>query len=271
MNLTARIAALVLAGITTGAVAAPADAYIDCTILADAAGGQPLIHDGRCDERVTSGSTFKIALSLMGYDSGILRDEHTPSLPFQPGYVDWLPGWREAADPARWMQLSVVWYSQQITARLGAARFQRYVDSFDFGNRDLSGDPGKNNGLSYAWISSSLKISPDEQVAFLGKVVNRKLPVAAKAYDMTARILKLQTLPSGWEIYGKTGSGSPILPNGDDDDEHQYGWFVGWASKGQRTIVFARLLQSQHKEAGLAGPRVRDAFLRELPARLESL
>ncbi len=271
MNLTARIAALVLAGITTGAVAAPADAYINCTILADAAGGKPLTHDGRCDERVTSGSTFKIAISLMGYDSGILRDEHTPSLPYQPGYVDWLPGWREAADPARWMQLSVVWYSQQITTRLGTARFQRYVDSFDFGNRDLSGDPGKNNGLSYAWISSSLKISPDEQVAFLGKVVNRKLPVAAKAYDMTARIVKLQTLPSGWEIYGKTGSGSPVLPNGDDDDEHQYGWFVGWASKGQRTIVFARLLQNQHKEAGLAGPRVRDAFLRELPARLESL
>jgi hypothetical protein len=97
MNARARIATLLLAGSLIQASAVQAETYIDCTILADAASGKPLIHDGRCDERVTSGSTFKIAISLMGYDSGILRDAHTPSLPFQPGYVDWLPGWNRCS------------------------------------------------------------------------------------------------------------------------------------------------------------------------------
>jgi beta-lactamase class D len=164
-----------------------------------------------------------------------------------------------------------VWYSQQVTSQLGAARFQRYIKSFNYGNQDLSGDPGKNNGLAFAWIGSSLTISPSEQVVFLRSVVNRNLPLTAKAYDMTARIMKLETLANGWEIYGKTGTASPVLPDGTDDHAHAYGWFVGWATKGQRTIVFARLVQDQKEETGAAGLRVRAAFLRDLPARLEAL
>jgi bla regulator protein BlaR1 len=35
--------------------------------------------------------------------------------------------------------------------------------------------------------------------------------------------------------------------------------------------VFARLVQDQKEETGAAGLRVRDAFLRDLPARLEAL
>lgn len=135
----------------------------------------------------------------------------------------------------------------------------------------MSGDPGKNNGLTLAWINSSLKISPVEQVAFLRSVVNQNLPLTAKAYDMTLRILKVQTSANGWEIYGKSGTGYPILRDGTEDRAHAYGWFVGWATKGQRTIVFARLVQDQKREPGGAGLRGREAFLRDLPAQLESL
>jgi bla regulator protein BlaR1 len=243
---------------------------ISCTELADAASGKRLVHEGQCDERVTPASTFNIAVSLMGYDSGILSDEHTPKLPFQAGYVDWNPSWRKATDPASWIKNSVLWYAQQVTSRLGAARFQRYVQSFDYGNHDVSGDAGKDNGLTLSWVSSSLKISPVEQVAFLRKVVNRNLPLTANAYDMTFRIMKPQTLVNGWEIYGKTGTAAPVLPNGRDDEAHQYGWYVGWATKGQRTIVFARMALDRRQEAS-AGGRVKAALLRDLTTRLDSL
>lgn len=251
--------------------AAAAQTAIRCTEFADAASGKLLIREGRCDQPVTAASTFKIAISLMGYDSGILVDEHAPTLPFRKGYLDWNPLWRAPTDPAGWMKNSVIWYSQQVTTKLGAARFERYVKTFNYGNHDVSGDPGKHNGLTLAWINSSLKISPDEQVAFLTKVVNRDLPLTANAYDMTARILKRETLSNGWDIYGKTGTGFPLLRDGTTDHAHAYGWFVGWATKGQRTIVFARLVQDEKEEAGGAGLRVRDAFMRELPAQLESL
>jgi beta-lactamase class D len=45
--------------------------------------------EGDCDKRYAPMSTFKIPLSLMGFDSGILVDEMHPVWPFKEGYVDW--------------------------------------------------------------------------------------------------------------------------------------------------------------------------------------
>jgi beta-lactamase class D len=61
----------------------------------------------------------------------------------------------------------------------------------------VSGNPGKQDGLTLAWINSSLKISPLEQVGFLEKVVRRQLPVTAHAYEMTSRITAIGALPNG--------------------------------------------------------------------------
>ena len=244
---------------------------LSCTAISDAASGARLAHEGQCDERVTPASTFNLAISLMGYDSGVLVDEHAPSLPFKAGYPDWIPAWRQSTDPAAWLKYSVLWFAQQTTARLGAERFQRYVQQFDYGNQDVSGDPGKDNGLGWSWVSSSLAISPAEQLAFLRKVVNRQLALSPKAYDMTARIMTKVTLANGWEVYGKTGTAALTLPDGKDDQAHQYGWYVGWAKKGDRTVVFARLVLAERQGENHAGWRVKQAFLSELPSRLDAL
>src|SRR5450830_1304303 len=242
-----------------------------CTEMLDAGSGQRLVHEGHCDERVTPASTFNIAVSLMGYDSAILRDEHSPRLPFKAGYTAWNPDWRVATDPTSWIHNSTVWYAQQVTTQLGAPQFRRYIKNFNYGNQDVSGDVGKHNGLTMSWIASSLTISPVEQVAFLRKIVNRQLPVSPHAYDMTARLTALGTLPNGWEVHGKTGTASPVLANGKDDLQHSYGWFVGWASKGGRTIVFSRLVLEASQPGSSAGPRAKQAFLRDLPAQLDAL
>ena len=245
-----------------------------CTVIADSSSRKVLSQQGTCDQRITAASTFKIALSLMGYDAGYLTDEHLPALPFRAGYADWLPSWRVTTDPTRWISESVVWYSQRLTEWLGAERLQHYVTAFGYGNEDLSGDPGKNNGLTQAWLSSSLKISALEELAFLEKIVRHELPVSTRAYEMTGRITRLPSTANGWEVHGKTGTGSPIKPDGSADDAHSFGWFVGWATKGGRTIVFVRSIQDTpqdvHQELR-AGLRARADFLRQLPGLLDSL
>ncbi|MGN6143774.1 MAG: penicillin-binding transpeptidase domain-containing protein, partial [Mesorhizobium sp.] len=90
-----------------------------CTILADAATGDRLVAEGDCDRRVTPASTFKIAIALMGYDDGFLKDEHSPKLPFRKGYPSWVAAWKADQDPTSWIANSVVWYSQQVTRHLG--------------------------------------------------------------------------------------------------------------------------------------------------------
>jgi beta-lactamase class D/CubicO group peptidase (beta-lactamase class C family) len=231
-----------------------------CTALADAATGKVLMQRGDCQRQVTPASTFKIPLSLMGYDAGFLKDAQTPELPFRQGYVDWRPIWRSATTPAKWMSESVVWYSQQITQALGKARFADYTRRFEYGNANLSGD-AEHDGLTAAWLESSLRISPLEQLSFLGKVANRQLGVSAQAYAMTAQLTQWHQSPEGWRINGKTGTGGG------------YGWYVGWASKGARNYVFARLIQEDRLQAAnvSSGMLARDGLLEELPALVNTI
>lgn len=231
-----------------------------CTAIADAGTGKVLMQRGDCGRRVTPASTFKIAISLMGYDSSFLKDAHTPRLPFREGYLDWRDNWKEATDPTKWMRDSVVWYSQQVTKSLGKERFAAYTSKFRYGNADVSGD-AENDGLTMSWIGSSLRISPLEQLTFLGKVVNRQLGVSQNAYEMTATLTTFGRLPGGWDINGKTGAASG------------YGWYVGWASHGPRTFVFAHLIRKDETQAQAtpAGVLARDGFIAEFPALVKAL
>jgi len=235
---------------------------LDCTLMLDAATGAVLVEEGRCDVRTTPASTFNIAVSLMGFDAGLLQDAHTPALPFKAGYIDWQPSWRATTDPTSWIRNSTVWYAQQVTSRLGERRVQDYVGRFDYGNRDLTG------GVDRAWISSSLQVSPREQVAFLRKVANRELPVSAHALDVTAQLLRLPLLANGWQVYGKTGTASG---DGAGDNRRALGWFAGWATRDGRTVVFARQTFGPRDPDRAAGPLLKERFLRALPGRLATL
>jgi beta-lactamase class D len=249
-------------------MAAPAQAKVVCTVIADARTGSIVMERGDCRTRVTPASTFKIAIGLMGYDGGFLTDDHAPTLPYRKGDVDWGgEAWRQPTDPARWMEYSVVWYSQRITHAMGAQRLQKYARDFGYGNADVSGDAGQDNGLDRSWIASSLKIAPLEQVAFLRKLVRRELPVSAKAFDMTNRIVMVNDLPNGWQVHGKTGSATPKPP--ERNAGHAVGWFVGWMNKDERMLVFARLTRDEKPTPGTAGIRARAAFLKEAPALLD--
>jgi beta-lactamase class D len=255
-----RLALRALAAIPAAAAWPAAAASVPvCTLVVDAATGSTLHRDGNADQRATPASTFKIPLALMGYDAGFLRDARHPLLPFRPGDADWLPAWRQATDPAAWMRHSVVWYSQRITQALGAARFRRTVRDFGYGNADVSGDPGRGNGLTRSWIGSSLEITPAEQVAFLRRLVRGELPVSAHARAMTEALVDQGEQPNGWRVFGKTGSAR----SRGADAAQPAGWFVGWARRGERTVVFARLARGRPPAPAHPGPAARDAFLGE--------
>lgn len=241
---------------------APANAGTICTLVTNAQSGVILLEEGDCRTRVTPASTFKIPLSLMGYDAGILENAYAPVLPFKKGYADWGGrNWTQATDPARWMQYSVVWFSQQITAALGLTQLKKYATDFDYGNADFAGDAGLNNALERAWISSSLKIAPIEQVTFLRNLINRRLPVKPDAIDMTLTIIEASATSDGWVVAGKTGAAFPRQADGSFNRAKSWGWFIGWAHKGNRTLVFARLDQDERRQNGSAGIRTKEAFL----------
>ncbi|TIU85324.1 MAG: class D beta-lactamase, partial [Mesorhizobium sp.] len=154
-----------------------------------------------------------------------------------------------------------LWFSREITRRLGAERFAGYVSKFDYGNTDVSGNAGKNDGLTRSWVNSSLKISPVEQVSFLRRLLAGKLPVSDKAHAMTEAILPTFQA-GGWTVQGKTGT--TRLGNG-GKERRSLGWFVGWGEKDGRQIVFARLVVDTKRTDMPKGPATRATFLKDLP------
>ncbi|RUV81918.1 class D beta-lactamase, partial [Mesorhizobium sp. M5C.F.Ca.IN.020.14.1.1] len=216
---------------------------------------------GVCDQRFSPASTFKVPLSLIGYDAGILIDVHTPAWDYKPEF-NAVKRDQKTVDPTIWEKDSVLWFSQEITRRLGSERFAGYVSKFDYGNTDVSGDAGKNDGLTRSWVNSSLKISPVEQVNFLRRLLARKLPVSDKAYAMTEAILPTFQA-GGWTVQGKTGTTG--LRNDADKVNRSLGWFVGWAQSDGRKIVFARLVVDTKRSDTPKGLRTRAMFMKELP------
>ncbi len=229
-----------------------------CTLLVDYKTGKTISKKGDCETRHSPASTFKIPLALIGFDSGILKDEHNPAWEFKEGYTVNKDDDRQTTNPVMWEANSVVWYSQKLTKQLGMKKFRKYVDQFNYGNKDLAGDKGKNNGLTNAWLISSLKISPVEEVNFIKNIFDRKLGVSTKAYEMTQSILPEFKTENGWKVKGKTGSGT--LP----DNIRSQGWFVGWAEKGKQKIIFAKFLIEDKSDLP-SGPKAREQLLAEFP------
>lgn len=244
-----------------GLYSAGVRAQTQCFLIQE--GGKTLLEQGDCDRRDSPNSTFKIAISYMGFDSGILIDPHHPLIPYQAGYADWLPRWKQPHDPELWITNSCVWYSQVITQKLGMKKFQDYLSQFHYGNENGQGDPIKQNGLTDAWLDTSLLISPREQIQFLQRSP-AELKISSRAAEMTKKIIYQGELIPGWKIYGKTGSGHVLRQGGKHDEKFQAGWFVGWAEQGKRKVWFAVHINDEKPESDYAGPRAKDKTIQLL-------
>ena len=232
--------------------------------------------EGDVNARSTPASTFKIAIALMNFNEGILKDPETPKLSYQNDFkkdehsepLEIQKSARSEVTPAKWMYQSIVWYSQCIMQTLGMEKFQDYVNKFNYGNKNVSGGE-KNNGLTHAWLASSLQISPKEQVEFLeAYVLNDNNVVSEKARQETKNLLLYDVTEivgldkddqdkysaqqwGGWKLYAKTGSENL-------SDGRQIGWLVGFIEKENRHISFANRIIEDVQEGSFVSFRARE-------------
>lgn len=207
------------------------------------------------NKRISPCSTFKIALSLMGFDAGIKKNETFPIL---DNSFD--QSWKESCTPQSWMNHSTVWYSRMIAFWIGPKKMQEYVTDMQYGNEDLSGGLNQPFLGKLAWINSSLKISPKEQVDFITRMLFGVVPVSMHSIEMTKAILFKEELMNGWKLYGKTGwSGLNITKDG---KPHEHAWFVGWVENENAFYPFAYLVCEEHAiDLEMRIPRVKELIL----------
>ncbi|MES2729816.1 MAG: class D beta-lactamase [Pseudomonadota bacterium] len=243
----------------TGLVATPTG----CTLIVSYPDGAILRQEGDCTQRRAPASTFKLPLAVMGFDSALLQDAHTPSIDYKDDYQSDMDIQKKTTDPTIWLKESIVWYSQDLTRKMGMTAFQTYVRAFHYGNMDVTGNPGQNDGLTQSWLMSSLQISPQEQVAFVKNLLDCNLNVRLDACN-AAMAITPEFQAGDWRVFGKTGSGWLKDDQGRIDKTKPQGWFIGWATKGEKTVIFAKLLLENHPSKRYAGPKAKDAFLEDL-------
>lgn len=229
---------LALAG--AGGFARPALAAEDCFIATELETGKVLAKQGLCATRHPPQSTFKVPLALMGYDAGILKSADEPVFTPPADADTERPQTRGPQTPASWMKYSVVCYSQVLTRQLGAERIAGYLKGFAYGNENAGGVKGDAEPLTRFWLSSSLRISPREQIDFLRRMLKGELPVSPNAVRETMRLMAQEEQPAGWLLFGKTGSGFVRTQDGAIDRSRPFGWFMGFAQKDGHSVVFVR-------------------------------
>ena len=217
-----------------------------------------IISSGKCSQQHSPSSTFKIALSLIANNEGILVDDADPVLDFEEDFIDWVPSWNLPHSTINFVENSCFWYWKKITRTLSSDKIQNYINKFDYGNKDLSGS--QKHGCADCWLSSSLQISPIEQVEFLDKLIKNKLQIKATAQKMTKNLLYIEKLNNNWTLYGQTGTGYMPTNSKDtnkgkfswifgwlkrDSKKMPFGWFVGWIEKEKKTIPFAYYIDKE--------------------------
>ncbi|MBU8895567.1 hypothetical protein KRR26_08115 [Corallococcus sp. M34] len=196
----------------------------------------------RCRERLTPASTFKVPHALIALESGVATpDEVFPWDGTKRSFEAWNQD--QTLDTA--MRRSALWVFQRLATKLGREREEAWLKRFHYGNEDASGD------ITKFWLNGPLRISPEEQLAFLARMYRGQLPVSAQTLrtvqgmlvqraDSVAHVRDDIDLAGPWKdgsvLSAKTGSA--LRPEGNVT------WLVGHVATRHGAFVFVSEVQT---------------------------
>lgn len=185
----------------------------------------------RSEERFTPESTFKVPNSLIGLETGAVRDEY--EVKRWDGVIREFESWNRDHTLASAIRESAIWFYQDMARDIGVTNMEKFVNQIGYGNRDISG------GIDEFWLDSTLEISAIEQVDFIESLVEEDLPFTEKNQKTVKRIL-IQDEQDEYTLHGKTGTRLSDMG---------LGWYVGFIETEKETWVFAVNLDGSGTES----------------------
>lgn len=187
----------------------------------------------RCKERFIPASTFKIFNSLVGLETGAVKDEYEEMK--WDGEKRFIKEWNQDLNMVNAFKYSAVWFYQRMARRIGEEKMKYYVKLNHYGNEDISG------GIDMFWLNGGIKISADEQIELSRKLYHNQLNFSERSMEIVKKIM-IYDKNDEYTIRAKTGWAMRV--------EDQIGWFVGYVEKGDNVYFFAVNLQSKNPEEG---------------------
>jgi beta-lactamase class D len=179
----------------------------------------------RSGEAKLPASTYKVPNSLIALETGVVEDPDKDVFKWD-GVKRGIEAWNRDHTLRSAIAASAVPVYQEIARRIGEARMQKYVDLFEYGNRNIGG------GIDQFWLTGDLRIDPVQQVDFLDRLRRGVLPISKRSQDLVREILPVTKVGDA-TIKAKSG----LL--GAEIGRPSLGWMVGWAEKGGAQTVFA--------------------------------
>jgi beta-lactamase class D len=225
-------------------------------LVLDGQSGEVRRHNaGRAAQRFLPASTYKIPNTLIALETGVASG---PDFRLAwdskrvPRQAWWPAAWAKDQTLESALKNSVVWYYQALARDIGEQRMQQYVDRFNYGNRDISGQ------IDSFWLRGALKISAEEQVDFLRRFYFERLGLSARTTRLAKEMLVLQDSPQ-YRLSGKTGWAGM-----GDAGQAQIGWLVGYLERRGEVFFFALNIDIKRDQDAAARMDIVKAVLRDL-------
>ena len=208
--------------------------------------GRFVYNTTRAKARYSPASTFKIPHTLFALQHGAVRDEFQV-FPWD-GVQRTFSGHNQDQDLRSAMRLSALWVYQRFAKQIGESQAKGYLRSIAYGNADPTTATGDY------WVDGNLRISAQEQVAFLQRLYRNQLPFAVEHQRLVKDLMIIEA-DYDWILRAKTGW------------EGRYGWWVGWVEWREGAVFFALNIDTPRRTEDLAKRQIiTKAVLRSIQA-----
>lgn len=169
-------------------------------------------------------STFKILNSLISLETGVIPDEI--AVLTWDGIEREFPQWNRDLNMREAIKVSGIWFYQVLARKVGHERMQKWVAQAGYGNKNI----GPEEDIDKFWLEGELRITPQEQIAFLRRFYHNELPFSQRSLSLVKDILVVEKTPE-YTIRGKTGWMPGTTP--------EIGWYVGYLERDENVYFFA--------------------------------
>ncbi|MFD2932744.1 class D beta-lactamase [Spirosoma flavum] len=183
----------------------------------------------RCKETFLPASTFKIANTLIGLETGVLQGENSPMK--WDGVKRDIVSWNQDHTLRSAFQVSCVPCYRELARKIGLKRMKSFVKKADYGHMDIHAD-----NLDMFWLTGKSRISQVEEIDFLRRIYSGDVPFSEHSRAVLKKIMLIDDKPT-YKLYGKTGWA--INLDGVTVTGPNIGWFVGYVEKGNDVYFFA--------------------------------
>ena len=195
-------------------------------------------------------STFKIVNSLIGLETGKVKDDST--------VIKWDSVKRGRPECERDMPMVDAfriscppWY-QELARRIGEKDMQHWLDTLGYAAK-RGRFVIKNNPDTF-WLDNSAKITADEELGLAKKLYFNQLPFQKRTQKIV-RDMMLMESNSNYQLSYKTGWGTT-------DKNTQLGWIVGWIEENKHPYFL--VLQVESPDKNIQMPVVRMKILKDI-------